>query len=235
MRKLKNGSEILTPIVVTTMMSLELLMTRNPAAFYELVQKCRDNTHKMFGNTESVLEELALISRPTGSVHDFVRNIVLSAVVGDDLEMQLGNPVAPIAEVISATAPVASAAVKDSSTQQTAQTESLVRFYIERPVDRFGNTGYPKAIISAKEIKRDGMFGAQLRLIEPEYIAKSWPTVSERSFVGAFIKLPEHFGPARKLTHQEHQAIWQQYLAESDPQVAEREATALKNSPFFNY
>lgn len=47
MVKLKNGSEVPEPVVVTTMMNIELLMEKNPIAFYELVQKCRNPKHKM--------------------------------------------------------------------------------------------------------------------------------------------------------------------------------------------
>lgn len=90
--KLKNGTEVIEPVLITTMINLDALMKKNPIAFYELVQKCRNPQHKMFGNTEQVAESLALIER--GSIHDSVRNIVLSAVEGDGLKMSLSSPVA---------------------------------------------------------------------------------------------------------------------------------------------
>lgn len=91
MVKLKNGSEVPKPVLITTMMSLELLMNKNPIACYELVQKCKDSKHTMFGNTKKVVEDLALMN--SGSIHDTVKDIVLSAVEGDELNMVLTSPI----------------------------------------------------------------------------------------------------------------------------------------------
>ncbi len=91
MVKLKNGSEVAEPIVITTMMNLKLLMNKNPIAFYELVEKCRNSEHEMFGNTREVVEGLALMNN--GTCHETTRDIVLSAVHGEDLGMTLGSPV----------------------------------------------------------------------------------------------------------------------------------------------
>ena len=90
--KLKNGTEEVEPLVRVTMMSLRSLMSVNPVAFYELVELCKDRTHVLFGNTGKVLEERSLVQN--GVVHDSVRNIVLSAVTGEGLEMRLTSPVA---------------------------------------------------------------------------------------------------------------------------------------------
>lgn len=91
MIKLKNGSEAPEPAVITTMISLESLMDKNPIAFYEFVQKCRDPNHEMWGNTKEAVAKLALINN--NSVHDITKNVVLSAVQGEDLEMALSSPV----------------------------------------------------------------------------------------------------------------------------------------------
>jgi hypothetical protein len=91
MVKLKNGSEVAEPLVTTTMMNLELLMEKNPIAFYELVEKCRNPKHEMFGNTAEVAEGLALMNNR--QCHSTTRDIVLSAVHGEDLEMTLGSPI----------------------------------------------------------------------------------------------------------------------------------------------
>jgi hypothetical protein len=91
--KLKNGSEIPKPIVITTMMSLEAIMNSNPIAFYELVEKARDSKHVMFGNTKEVVSKWALMDS-NGTIHSSVKDIVLSAVSGNELEMSLGNPIA---------------------------------------------------------------------------------------------------------------------------------------------
>lgn len=89
--ELKNGQSEAEGLVRLTMISLQMLMERNPVAFYELVMKCRDRKHVLFGNTGKVLEELAMTSSD-GSVHDSIRNIVLSAVSGEELNMTLGSP-----------------------------------------------------------------------------------------------------------------------------------------------
>src|SRR3990167_887425 len=94
MLKLKNGSEVAQSIVVATMMSLDALINSNPIAFYELVEKCRDSKHEMFGNTKEVVAKWALIDM-NGSVHSCIKDVVLSAVEGDGLDMSLGRPVAP--------------------------------------------------------------------------------------------------------------------------------------------
>ena len=89
---LKNGAQELDIQVRAVMVSLEDLLGKNPIAFYELVMKCRDWNHQFFGNTGRELRDLALV-QSDGNVHDSIRNVVLSAVVGDDLEMTLGSPI----------------------------------------------------------------------------------------------------------------------------------------------
>jgi hypothetical protein len=89
---LKNGAEESLPLVNVMMMSLRSLMQENPIAFYELVMKCRDHNHKFFGNVGDVLKRLSLVET-SGSIHDSIRNIVLSAAEGDGLDMSLGSPV----------------------------------------------------------------------------------------------------------------------------------------------
>lgn len=88
---LKNGSKEVKALVVVVMMSLEELIGKDPITFYELVMFCRDQSHKFFGSTQGALERLGFLQN--GTVHDSVRNIVLSAVEGDGLEMRLRNPV----------------------------------------------------------------------------------------------------------------------------------------------
>lgn len=94
--RLKNGTEEVEPLVITAMMSLELLFTTKPLHAYELVQLCRNPSHPVFGRMGEDLVGLALAERRGNGfgVHESVRNVVLSAVLGDGLEMTLGNPVA---------------------------------------------------------------------------------------------------------------------------------------------
>lgn len=89
--KLKNGAEEATPLVAVTMMALRELI-KLPIPFYELVMICRDRNHKLWSNTASILQERNLLDE-TGRVHDSIRNIVLSAVSGEGIDMVLGWPV----------------------------------------------------------------------------------------------------------------------------------------------
>jgi len=91
--KLKNGSEEVEPMVKVTMMILHNLITESPILFYELVMKARDRAHEFFGTTGEELERRNLLEAG-GSMHSSIRNIILSAVEGDMLEMKLGSPVA---------------------------------------------------------------------------------------------------------------------------------------------
>jgi hypothetical protein len=90
---LKNGSQEPAPVVTTTMMLLRSLCTSDPICFYELTMKCRDNNHQLFGNCASKLQGLSLL-QSDGTVYHAVKNVVLSAVTGEDLDMALGSPIA---------------------------------------------------------------------------------------------------------------------------------------------
>lgn len=92
--RLKNGSEEPELIVQVTMDSVSRLMETDPIAFYELVMKCRRQDHELFGNTGEVLQSLALIQDAQGTVSDSIRNVVLSAVEGNGLNMTLVSPFA---------------------------------------------------------------------------------------------------------------------------------------------
>lgn len=91
--QLKNGAEEAVPLVNVTMMSLRKLFDELPIVLYELVMLCRDSNHKPFGNCAKDLLDLNLIG-PSNRPHNSIRNIVLSAVSGDGLDMTLGSPVA---------------------------------------------------------------------------------------------------------------------------------------------
>ena len=91
--KLNNGSEELNGLVNVTYMSLGALLEKNPIVFYDLVMVCRDRDHKLFGKSGQTLVDKNLL-QPDFRPHSSVRNIVLSAVKGDGLGMQLVWPVA---------------------------------------------------------------------------------------------------------------------------------------------
>ena len=91
--KLKNGAEEVKPLVAVTVMALERVLEDRPFAFYDLVRKVRDSRHEIFAPSMEYLTKRGLLE-PNGSVHDSVRNIVLSAVTGEGFDLILGNPVA---------------------------------------------------------------------------------------------------------------------------------------------
>jgi hypothetical protein len=91
---LKNGSKEADVLVAATMVTLRDLINKKPIIFYELVMKCRKgDDHKFFGNSEKDLKALSLVEN-NGSIHNSIRNVVLSAVTGEDLGMVLGDPYA---------------------------------------------------------------------------------------------------------------------------------------------
>jgi len=90
--RLKNGTEEAKQLVVITIAQLKELMSSEPIAFYELVMLCRDRDHELFGNAGEKLEKSGLLQRE-GVVHDSIRNIVVSAVEGDMLNMRITSPI----------------------------------------------------------------------------------------------------------------------------------------------
>jgi hypothetical protein len=89
--RLRNGSDESGPLVLTAMASLSGLMQSNPIALYELVMKARDPQHAMFGRTAQEAIDRSLL-QPDGSMHDSLRNIILSAADGDGLYLRLIDP-----------------------------------------------------------------------------------------------------------------------------------------------
>ncbi|MFM9889074.1 MAG: hypothetical protein ACKVOE_00300 [Rickettsiales bacterium] len=95
--KLKNGSEEAQSLVQVVMMSLATLWDQGlpgVLAVYDLRAIINDRSYK--SHYLEKLQSLALVG-PDGSVHESIRNIVLSAVEGDGLEMKLGSPLAAAA------------------------------------------------------------------------------------------------------------------------------------------
>lgn len=103
--RLRNGAEEASVLVRLMMWQLGELFKTQPIHFYELVMLCRDPAHRLFGATADDLAAMKLVTPVEGrpaQVHDSIRNIVLSAVDGEDFEMVLRNPV--IEAVVSETA-----------------------------------------------------------------------------------------------------------------------------------
>lgn len=94
--QLKNGSEEALPIVSVTMVRLRRLLKEKPIHFFELVSFARNPEHEFFGQTgrDLVMDGLVTLGHPTGrwAMHDSVKNVILSAVEGDGLDLVLGDP-----------------------------------------------------------------------------------------------------------------------------------------------
>lgn len=95
--RLRNGAEEVKPLVVITIRTLEHVMDERPLAFYDLVMKCRDQNYQFFEDNEDYLKEQRLVDA-NGSIHDSIRNVVLSAAKGDGMDMVLRSPVSKIQE-----------------------------------------------------------------------------------------------------------------------------------------
>lgn len=92
---LNNGAREEKVLVACLMLSLNKLFTDSPLAFYDLVSLCRDATYDT-SYTFADLRKLNLV-QPAGTVHESIKNVVLSAAKGDGLGMTLGSPVAEAA------------------------------------------------------------------------------------------------------------------------------------------
>ena len=87
--RLKNGSEELKVLVNLTMFSLRSLLQDNPTDFYDLVMVCRNKNYGVTNQT--LLNRLGLMQG--NLVHTSIKNVVLSAVIGDGLNMTLTSPI----------------------------------------------------------------------------------------------------------------------------------------------
>lgn len=90
--RLKNGADEALPLVSVIYNNLHLMVSEGGIHFYELVMKCRNRNHQFFGNAQEKLHALGFI-QADGSIHDSIRNIVLSSVEGDGMNMSLVSPI----------------------------------------------------------------------------------------------------------------------------------------------
>jgi hypothetical protein len=94
--KLKNGSSETAISVQMAMIPLREIAEKETLLFYELVQLCRDPQHQMLKMYGSRLKErYGLVSEVFDGkyeVHASVRNVVLSAVTGDDSALAVVSP-----------------------------------------------------------------------------------------------------------------------------------------------
>lgn len=86
--KLRNGSEEAEPLVRSVRMAMFRLFDEKPIAFHELVELAKDENHRPFGKTPDCLLGFDLIDGD-GKMHSSTRNIVLSSIDGDGLELRI--------------------------------------------------------------------------------------------------------------------------------------------------
>lgn len=92
LRKLKNGTEVEEAIILPIMQKLERFKNTNPMVFIIFVKKCQNPNYKLPRNIEGVIKRFGLME--SGLIDDNVKNIVLSAVKGIDLDsMSVDDPV----------------------------------------------------------------------------------------------------------------------------------------------
>ena len=91
--KLRNGKEEIESLVWSTGTSLKELLKKKPMALYHLVMKCRDHNYQLTDKVAEYLKSQDLILQD-GTVHDSIKNIVLSTVVGEGINMELVSPLA---------------------------------------------------------------------------------------------------------------------------------------------
>jgi hypothetical protein len=89
---LKNGAEETETSVITTLINLKMLREKNAIVFYELTTKARNNKHNLFENSRKILKELHLMNE-NGIIYNSVKNIILSAVTGESIFMEIQNPI----------------------------------------------------------------------------------------------------------------------------------------------
>lgn len=97
---LKNGQEEAKIAVGTVMMLLNNLIKSDPICFYELVMKCRDRNYIFFWKTWDKLKGLWLVEGE-GSINNSIKNVVLSAVTWESINMVLSSPIKKTTEEIN--------------------------------------------------------------------------------------------------------------------------------------
>ena len=101
LRTLNNGTTEVESLVSVVMMSLRKLFDEKPMVLFDLVSKCRDSSYKWFGDAEQICRDLKLVepenpynSESGGTIHQSIKNIVLSAAEGEGMDMTLVSPYA---------------------------------------------------------------------------------------------------------------------------------------------
>lgn len=88
---LRNGSVEAEALVEMIMRNLRDLFETDPIVFYELAHLCRDKNHDLFAGADT-LRKLNLL-RADGTVHESIRNIVVSATEIEGSDVILVDPI----------------------------------------------------------------------------------------------------------------------------------------------
>lgn len=96
--QLKNGASEVEPVVVVTYNILRGLLDSGDIAdiiaLYELTMICRNPSHQIFADVHlDRLKDLSLL-QANGQPHSSIRNVVLSAMSGEGMDLVLGSPAA---------------------------------------------------------------------------------------------------------------------------------------------
>src|SRR3990172_1217193 len=94
--KLRNGSEEAPEMVKATMLHLAALDRDDPVSLSQLLFRCqKGKSFPFLPSAKDKLIELGLLSTDGKSVHESVKNIVLSALEADGPFVTLVDPVVP--------------------------------------------------------------------------------------------------------------------------------------------
>lgn len=92
--ELTTGKREHAGLVSMVHMALSDAFARDPLMAYDVVMRAREPNYKFFGSAEERAKRLAILD-DNGVMHGSVRNIILAAVTGDGLDMQLHSPIKP--------------------------------------------------------------------------------------------------------------------------------------------
>lgn len=87
-----NNIEEAEVAVTSIMISLKQLLTDSYLAFYDLVMLARDDNTSIWIPSAIILKKFGLLDESL-QMHDTIRNVILSAVEGENTEMILVNPI----------------------------------------------------------------------------------------------------------------------------------------------
>jgi hypothetical protein len=94
--KLRNGSEEKDALVATMQWVLKALRTENYQAFYHFVMSCRVRNYHVPDEYAEVLKHRGFVEKIVDGhayINHAVINVVLSAVEGDDHQMEIISPI----------------------------------------------------------------------------------------------------------------------------------------------